>query len=187
MLVWALVHPSSDPALDWWNREVPAHTPGNRALRDQGVRLQKWLSKALGIKARPLPYHVENGGVFLKDAAVLAGLGTIGRHNLLITPEFGTRVRLRAMFLDTDLRPTGPLAEFDPCAGCGTPCHRACPVDAFVDGVYTRKRCGLEMERAEAAPEIVDGTVMGIDEAAATVKYCRRCELACPVAASKGR
>jgi epoxyqueuosine reductase len=37
---------------------------------------------------RPLPYKVEEGGMFLKDAATLAGLGIIGKNNLLITPEF---------------------------------------------------------------------------------------------------
>jgi epoxyqueuosine reductase len=37
---------------------------------------------------RPLQYKVEEAGMFLKDAATLAGLGIIGKNNLLITPEF---------------------------------------------------------------------------------------------------
>jgi len=73
----------------------------------------------------PLPYHIENGGIYLKDAAVLAGLGTIGRNNLLITPEFGPRVRLRALLAGVDLPPTGP-AGFDPCEGCPAPCLTDC-------------------------------------------------------------
>jgi NAD-dependent dihydropyrimidine dehydrogenase PreA subunit len=39
------------------------------------------------------------------------------------------------------------------------------------------------MDRNEAAAEVIEGSVMGIDEAAKTTKYCRNCELACPVAA----
>jgi hypothetical protein len=58
---------------------------------------------------RPLPYRVEHGGTLFKDAAALAGLGTIGKNNLVITPEYGPHVRLKAMFLDVDLEPTGPI------------------------------------------------------------------------------
>jgi len=34
------------------------------------------------------------GDVSLRHAAVAAGLGVVGRNNLLVTPEFGPRVRL---------------------------------------------------------------------------------------------
>ncbi|MGD8762927.1 MAG: hypothetical protein PVG87_11515, partial [Desulfobacteraceae bacterium] len=33
VLVWALVHPLSEPELDWWSMKVPGFTPGNRVLR----------------------------------------------------------------------------------------------------------------------------------------------------------
>ena len=187
ILVLGLAHPASQPSLDWWNEKVPGHTPGNRLLLAQSEELRSWMSAELGIGAHPLPYRVERGGIFLKDAAALAGLGVIGKHNLLITPEFGTRVRLQAMFLEADLQPTGPIAGFDPCRGCDMPCHRTCPVGAFADGSYDRKCCVEEMDRAEAAPEIVGGSILGIDGDFETVKYCRNCELACPVAAGRGR
>ena len=29
VLVWALVHPASEPVLDWWSMKVPGFTPGN--------------------------------------------------------------------------------------------------------------------------------------------------------------
>ena len=180
VLVWALEHPSTQPSLDWWNYEVPGYTPGNRILIGQAAEMRDWLVEDLGIEAQPLPYHVERGGVFLKDAAVLAGLGVIGRHNLLITPDAGSRVRLRAMFLARELTPTGPIADFDPCEGCPAPCHRACPRDAFDDGTYVLSRCREEMEANEAAAAPVDGAVLGIDGIFDTTKYCRNCELACP-------
>jgi len=41
----------------------------------------------VGINACPLPYRVEQGGILLKDAAVLAGLGVTGKNNLVITPQ----------------------------------------------------------------------------------------------------
>ena len=63
------------------------------------------------------------------------------------------------------------------------PCHRACPQSAFEGGLFQRARCKVEMDRNEAAAEVIEGSVMGIDEAAKTTKYCRNCELVCPVAA----
>lgn len=35
-------------------------------------------------------------------------------NNLVITPEFGPRTRLGALFLEVELEPTGPI-DFNPC------------------------------------------------------------------------
>ena len=75
VLVWALAHPPSKPKLDWWSLKIPGFTPGNRVLRKQSRRLRIWLGEELGITALSLPYQIEYGGTFLKDSAVLAGLG----------------------------------------------------------------------------------------------------------------
>jgi epoxyqueuosine reductase len=77
-----------------------------------------------------LPYQVEYGRAFLKDSAHPAGLGVIDKNNLLVTPHFGTRVRLQGNFVEAELKPTGPL-DFDPFTGCDRHCHRACPREAF--------------------------------------------------------
>lgn len=181
VLVWALVHPASEPALDWWSMKVPGFTPGNRVMRSQSKQLRIWLGEELGIKALSLPYQIEFGGTFLKDSAALAGLGVIGKHNLLVTPEFGTRVRLRGIFMEKELEPTGPL-DFDPCADCDMPCHRVCPREAFQSGSFDRALCKLENDARDADVYILDGSIMGIDEPSEVTKPCRFCELACPVA-----
>jgi epoxyqueuosine reductase len=107
------------------------------------------MGEELGITALSLPYQIEYGGAFLKDASVLAGLGVIGKNNLLVTPEFGTNVRLRGIFMEADLEPTGPI-DFNPCNGCDMPCHTACPRGAFRGGVYERAICKLEMDQNDA-------------------------------------
>lgn len=56
-----------------------------------------------------LPYHIEHGGVYMKDAAVLAGLGRMGKHNMLITPRYGPRLRLRVMLTEADLPSMGMI------------------------------------------------------------------------------
>ena len=181
VLVWALAHPPSEPVLDWWSLKVPGFTPGNRELRKQSKRLRIWLGEELGITALSLPYQIEYGGAFLKDSAVLAGLGVFGKNNLLLTPQLGSSLRLRAIFMEAELEPTGPLA-FDPCHGCDKPCHRACPRDAFRSGAFERPLCKQENDKRDADVEIIDGSIMGIDEPSEVTKPCRYCEFACPVA-----
>jgi len=181
VLVWALVHPASEPVLDWWSMKVKGFTPGNRVMRMQSRKLRIWLGEELGISALSLPYQIEYGGAFLKDAAHLAGLGVIGKNNLLVTPEFGTRVRLRGIFMEAELEPTGPI-DFDPCTGCDRPCHRVCPREAFRSGTFERALCKKENDKRDAEAEILDGSIMGIEEASKVSKPCRKCEFACPVA-----
>lgn len=181
VLVWALAHPESDPALDWWSMKVKGFTPGNGIMRTQSTKLRKWLEEEFGIMAYSLPYQIEYGGAFLKDSAHLAGLGVIGKHNLLVTPEFGTRVRLRGMFIEAELQPTGP-SDFDPCNGCDRPCHKACPRAAFRSGTFERPYCKDENDKRDAEAEMLDGSIMGIEEISKVSKPCRYCELACPVA-----
>ena len=181
VLVWALEHPASEPALDWWSMKVKGFTPGNGVMRLQSKQLRIWLDEELGIKALSLPYQIEFGGAFLKDSAHLAGLGVIGKNNLLVTPEFGTRVRLRGIFMEAELEPTGPI-DFDPCSGCDRPCHRVCPRNAFRSGTFERAHCMKENDKREAETEIVEGAVMGIEKPTAVSKPCRSCEFACPVA-----
>jgi epoxyqueuosine reductase len=181
ILVWALVHPASEPVLDWWSMKVPGFTPGNGVLRMQSKKLRIWMGEELGIKALSLPYQIEFGGAFLKDSAHLAGLGVIGKNNLLVTPEYGTRVRLRGIFIEAELEPTGPI-DFDPCNGCDMPCHRVCPREAFRSGSFERALCKMENDKRDAEAEMLDGSIMGIDEPSMVSKPCRFCELACPIA-----
>lgn len=181
ILVWALVHPASEPVLDWWSMKVKGFTPGQGVMRLQSRKLRIWMGEDLGINALSLPYQIEYGGAFLKDAAHLAGLGVIGKNNLLVTPEFGPRGRLRGIFMEAELEPTGPI-DFDPCNGCDMPCHRACPREAFRSGAFERALCKQENDQRDADVEILDGSIMGIDEPSEVTKPCRYCELACPVA-----
>jgi epoxyqueuosine reductase len=137
---------------------------------------------------RPLPYRVEHGGTLFKEAAALAGLGTIGKNNLVITPEYGPHVRLKAMFLDVDLEPTGPI-DFTPstgsgqapCEACDMPCRRVCPQEAFGNGSYSRALCDIQMGE-DVANEVIFENWEENGSPSKVRKYCRACELTCPVA-----
>lgn len=72
--------------------------------------------------------------------AIQAGLGEYGRNGLLITKEFGPRVRLGKVFTDLPLRADTPIRfgvkEF--CQICRE-CARACPVRAITTGAPTER------------------------------------------------
>lgn len=181
VVVIALAHPEGRLKMDWWD-SGRGHTPGNRLLIKVNRRLIKWFRKRFGVEARDLPYGGPSGGVFLKDAAILAGIGVMGRNNLVITPRYGPRVRLRALLVDRPLAPSAPLEDFTPCDGCPAPCRQACPQAAFPGGVYRRERCRVQMAENEAARIVLRSPVVGMPTRC-KVAYCRRCELACPVGA----
>jgi epoxyqueuosine reductase len=178
LLVIALVHPTTEALLDWWDGKKGG-SPGNRMMIGLAERIAEWIEEEFNIKARFLQYHVERGGIFLKDAAVLAGLGVIGANNLLITPEYGPRIRLRALSLDAELASTGAI-NFSPCNSCDMPCREACPQKAFTQGSYSRDLCMKQMSIDEANRAILEKDIAE-DSPRACVKYCRVCELTCPV------
>ena len=199
VIVVALAHPEDRPELDWWYWLMDP--PGNRTLKNIVQSLKEWLADNYGLESTHISYHIEKGGIFLKEAARLAGLGCIGRNNLLITPQFGPRVRLRALILNTELPSTGP-SSFDPCLKCPAPCQKNCPSLAFDkivltkemtgvsllpgrDGRYHRENCAQIMQlnedeaQLELAPEISA-------EPIPIIKYCRNCEVFCPVGSQAG-
>lgn len=106
--------------------------------RSVNYRLTRHLERA-GSKAMAVPasYPMEMsaatkgclGEVSLRHAAVAAGLGTFGRHNIVIHPELGTRVIFSAILSSLDLASDMPLLE-DLCLQCGT-CVSSCPADAL--------------------------------------------------------
>ncbi|HDR16280.1 MAG TPA: epoxyqueuosine reductase [Desulfobacteraceae bacterium] len=194
VLVIGLSHPEDKPELDWWDGRG---TPGNRILIDIIKRTSQQIENSLEVKTTKLHYYVEKGGVFLKDAAVLAGFGCIGKNNMLITPSFGPRIRLRALFLDAELHPTGPI-DFDPCADCKVYCRRVCPENAMDekaaifksiefsdglpgrDGSYNRDLCNVRMEK-----DVAESSKNNRGKQPIT-KYCRKCEFICPVGKKAG-
>lgn len=179
VVVLALEHAEGQPEMDWWDNRA-GRTPGNRQLAKINRRLANWLQGTYSAQTCDLPYNVGGGGIFLKDAAVLAGLGVVGKNNLLITPQFGPRVRLRASLLNLPVQSQRALDDFAPCDTCDRPCWQACPQKAFEEGFYSRKRCLGQMQKDETNPIIRPSPIDGMPITIRIV-YCRQCELHCPV------
>ncbi len=93
-------------------------------------------SRNLGLKALPLPATgcpLDSrflGSVFsYKHAGEAAGVGKIGWNSMLITPDFGPRVRLACCLTEAELQPVNGQITGG-CNGCGL-CIDVCPVRAL--------------------------------------------------------
>lgn len=104
----------------------------NMFLDQLAFRICNWL-QARGYKAIPIPasqildWQAQNAHLSHKRIGYLAGLGWIGRNNLLINEKLGSSFRLVTVLTDLKL-PTGKLQEFS-CCSCKS-CIKACPVGA---------------------------------------------------------
>lgn len=194
VVVLAYHHPVEDPKMDYW---FEGHnTIGNRKLIGINKKLESILAGE-GVKTYSFNYHIEKGGVFLKDSAVVAGLGCIGKNNLVVTPEYGSHIRLRALGLNLDLQSTGP-SGYDPCTKCEIKCWEKCVQNAFAKKIYSeaklgrselpgrignfdRTLCNLQMEVDEASMELMEIPSISIEGPIYAMKYCRICEYACPI------
>ena len=81
-----------------------------------------------------------SGHISLKHAAESAGIGIIGRNNLLLSPEYGTCLWLSAVLTTSEIVPDNKQ-ELDYCDGCNL-CVEACPAGVLDDlSSFKKKEC----------------------------------------------
>ncbi|MBX5491456.1 MAG: hypothetical protein IRZ14_09870 [Chloroflexi bacterium] len=139
-----------------------AHYRLERATRTLAYRIEaNYQALAAIVPALLINYRVTGsatnapagqGTRYLREAAVLAGLGTLGLNEMLLTPQFGPRVVISGVLTDLALEPDAPLAT-ELCPGleaCGR-CAAICPGRA------------IPLRQPEGAPL---AAVRGLDAAA---------------------
>ena len=74
---------------------------------------------------------IENPFAFFshKHAAYLAGMGSFGHNNVILTPQYGPRVRFTSIFTTAEI-PPDPIKIKDLCIKC-LRCVKNCPVGAI--------------------------------------------------------
>ena len=109
----------------------------NGDLDWESYKLVKELHK-LGCSGIPLtagdaPFDTRflEGMLSYKEAAVIAGMGVTGWNTMLLTPEFGARVRLCCVVTDASLENTSLSNDYVPCSDCNGACIKVCPVKAL--------------------------------------------------------
>ena len=104
--------------------------------------------EALGLTCVPVPcdspyeyWDAENmegrGVLSMRHAALLAGIGSMGKNTLIMSRRFGSMMSIGALLIDRELKPDPP-AEQMCIEGCRI-CLDACPVHAL-DGVTVNQK-----------------------------------------------
>ncbi len=111
-----------------------------------------------------------------KTAAVLSGLGFVGKSGLFLSEEYGSKLRLATILTDLPLHSEKPVIE-NGCGSC-TACKNACPAGAIfgelptTDGErnFDPEKCSRYMK--EHFQDVGRGSVCGI-----CIKVCPKNKL----------
>ncbi len=121
-------------------KEVPSDETNGVGVVDIGDQYAKgtrssyalanWI-RSQGYTANPYPGPSASALVLIPPA-IAAGLGELGKHGSLISPKFGSGVRLAGVTTNMPLVATGPsrFGADDFCSTCQV-CTRACPPGAI--------------------------------------------------------
>jgi ferredoxin len=99
-------------------------------------------------------------GIDIKRFATSASLGAIGKNSLVITPEFGPRVRFAVILTDALIEVDEP-SEFNFCDGCSA-CIEACPAGAISESGYDVSLC--EHSKGNVCVICMEACPVGEDE-----------------------
>jgi epoxyqueuosine reductase QueG len=127
-----------------------------------------------GFAALPIPasqildWELLRAHLSHREIAGLAGLGWMGRNNLLITPEYGSMVRLVTVLTDMELPAGSGGNSGGDCGNCRA-CVSMCPVGAIDEDPenFNLDRCAAQLRRF-AKSEKINTMICGL-----CIKVCR--------------
>ncbi|NYF90218.1 reductive dehalogenase domain-containing protein [Tunturiibacter empetritectus] len=123
-------------------RQVPSDETNGIGVSDVGDQyargtrasyaLANWI-RSQGYDAHAYPGPMADA-LLLVPPAIASGLGELGKHGSLISPQFGAGVRLAGVTTDMPLVATDPIrfGADDFCQSCQA-CTRACPPSAILE------------------------------------------------------
>jgi epoxyqueuosine reductase QueG len=165
-------------------RLIYAHFNSDACIAVDRIAFQaaKEIEKLSGGCAVPLPSDgpyeywdadkLEGRGLIsMKHAAVLAGLGTLGKSTLLLNQDFGNMLVLGAILTDIGMA-SDPPAESICAEGCSL-CIKNCPAQALDRDGVNQFQCRQNTYGTNAR---------GYD-----IVRCNRCRTVCPMRFGKGK
>jgi epoxyqueuosine reductase len=149
----------------------------NAKLDKAAHSIARFIQKT-GFNAYPIPAsQIVNprkleGAISHKLVANLAGLGWIGKSCLLISPEYGPRIRYATVLTDAPLKTGGPVENR--CGDCRE-CVDICPVKAFTGVPFTSNEPRSVRFKAHSCKNYTDKREKTFGEG-----ICGLCVYACP-------
>jgi epoxyqueuosine reductase QueG len=126
----------------------------DRQLEEAGYQIARFIEgkgyKAVIVPPAPLEMSRETRGLVadlsLRQAAVTAGLGVWGRNRLVVTPQWGPRVRLGGIISDAPLEGDRAMDK-ELCGECNV-CIENCPAAALSpEGKVDVIKCLLHLQK----------------------------------------
>ena len=143
----------------------------NLLLDHIGLRVASYIQD-LGFRVFPVPssqvvsWETLTGHVSHRAVGQLAGLGWRGKNNLLVNPEYGSRVRYATVLTDMALPFDGPID-----GDCGS-CRRC--VDACPGGAIGEDRSAFDLDRCKETIDRITKTAnVGSHICGICVKACK--------------
>ena len=124
--------------MDWDKMEIAPSRPTQNMImgtyNDLGIAANKVTEFLRKNGFSAMAGHPLGGMSLYTPQGMSAGIGWVGRNGLLITPEFGPRVRLTSVFTSIENLPFSIMNDHswisDYCDSCGI-CIRKCPAGAI--------------------------------------------------------
>ena len=145
----------------------------HKLMRKRLATLAKWIDEA--VSGYDYRAFVDSAPVLERGLAQRAGLGWIGKNNMLIHPKAGSYFFLGEIFTSAPLPVDEPF-EKQHCGSCSA-CLEVCPTDAFVGAhLLDARRCisYLTIELDGPIPEELRAKMGN------RVFGCDDCQLVCP-------
>jgi len=137
----------------------------NAYLDQRALKVSNFIQEK-GFNALPVPASIildwENQKAHLshKKLGVLAGLGWIGRNNLLVNEKIGSQFRLATVLTDMPLKTDKPVKK--DCGNCRL-CVNVCPAQAIKDDPadFDHIRCFEKLKEFQSQ-KLVDQYICGV-------------------------
>jgi epoxyqueuosine reductase len=168
---------ASGPTLEYYKE----YNRLNSLLINAANELERFISSlgyaALALEGEARRYDTRTLATILphKTSASLAGLGWIGKCDLLVTEEFGSGLRLSTVLTDAPLTAGTPATE-SKCGGCKA-CVDNCPAKAVSGNEWRR---GIPREKLYDAFACAAMTKKQADAIGADHRICGICISNCP-------
>jgi epoxyqueuosine reductase QueG len=125
----------------------------NAVLNNIAEQIVQWITER-GFKARAISasFKIDDeqllGNISHKAVARMAGLGWQGKSLLIVTPEFGPRVRLATVLTDMQLETDAPLRNrCGKCSKCADSCPALAIRNVSTDSNYSDREAAINLQK----------------------------------------